>query len=157
MVDLYLTHEGDISISDSGGLNIVSGILEAMQTVGLVMKTKLGTFDARITIGNELDVLIGELMTQETLRQAEDIIYRALSGYASFIDKSIEVRSSPINSTQAIFAIFIENALHSKLYAIPFDFQHGVLEKRTEEYTTTPNIINIVEIPEIGVDPEEEL
>lgn len=157
MADLFLTHEGDISISDSGGLHVVTGILEAMQTVGLVMKTKQGTFRARQFLGNNLDVLIGELMTRETLKLAEKIIYNALSGYYTFLDTDIEVRSSPVNSTQAIFVIFIENAVHNKLYTIPFDFEHGILEKRSEEYAETPNMINVVEIPEIGTDPEEEM
>jgi len=126
-----MTHEGDLALSSTGDLQTTNGIGEILQSITLRMKTNISQYRLRQTLGNSLTSLVGQFLTQDTLRSGENLIYAALSGDKLLSSVSVEVRGIPINKTQAVFIISVTGSDIHGLYSIPFDFQHGIVEPRS--------------------------
>ena len=130
-MDLFMTHEGDLALnSQTGDLHTTAGIGEVLQSIALRLKTRRGQYRFRQMLGNQLDVLVGQFLTTDALRQGEHLIYQALTDSPLFASCSIEVQGAPISNSQVLFVISVSHSGQHALYTVPFDFQHGMLAPR---------------------------
>lgn len=122
-MDVFCTHEGDLAVGVDGDLALVDGDAAILQAVSFVVKQA----------GGVLAPLVGELLTPETLLNGEDLLCEALLMCPSLYGVGYEVRGLPVNTTQALFLIDLELTTDvPHLVTIPFDFQAGVVDLRTE-------------------------
>ena len=153
MTDLFLSHEGDLVLDMNGDLQTATDLAEQLQAIALRIKTPQGSFSTVPSLGNVLDSLVGEFMTEALLQQGEQLLYDALSDSLLLSTVYFVVHGAPITPSQALFVIYLQSAQGRGLFSIPFDFQHGILASRIAGTITDPVSGATVTIPAIGVDP----
>jgi hypothetical protein len=131
MSELFLTHAGDLLIDDeTRDIKVVDRLDEAIQSIGFRLKTSVGDLIDMASIGNNIEFMSGELLTDYTLRTAEDALRTAVMDQNIVLqDYIVEIRGFAVNASQALFVVDVsDHDERHALFTVPFDFQRGFLK-----------------------------
>ena len=125
--DIYLTADGDLTISPTGDLYVASGVSALRQGIETRLKTELGDLFMHPGFGNNLKEMIGKRNTRKVAEEGKRAIINCLT-YGGFIDPGdLSVAAIPTDENTILYhvEVFTENYVVYKFDLI-CDLENGI-------------------------------
>lgn len=116
MPDLYLTEEGDLTISHAGDFGTTdSPWRELSQQAYISILTSKGDFLLYPQIGSELEKLIGLPQAPSTGEYGKQLISNALANMPRFNSLPISIKAIPVSPQAIRFDVYITSGFQTEI------------------------------------------